>query len=132
MDAGIGVVVDGCPAGLPLDEQTVQQYLNRRKPGQTKYSTPRKEDDLVEIQSGVFEGKINGERRYPWWYTIKHSGLLIIRRLHPTIALGTQTIRLSKIWISRLSRWWPLLRSGDDRTCCRRRCGIGSASGTGS
>ena len=46
---GIGVVVDGCPAGLPLDEQTVQQYLNRRKPGQTKYSTPRKEDDLVEI-----------------------------------------------------------------------------------
>ena len=46
---GIGVVVHGCPAGLPLDEQTVQQYLNRRKPGQTKYSTPRKEDDLVEI-----------------------------------------------------------------------------------
>lgn len=36
------------------------------------------------------------ERRYPWWYTIKHSGLLIIRRLHPTIALGTQTIRLIK------------------------------------
>lgn len=57
---GIGVVVDGCPAGLPLDEQTVQQYLNRRKPGQTKYSTPRKEDDLVEIQSGVFEGKTTG------------------------------------------------------------------------
>lgn len=48
------------PAGLPLDEQTVQQYLNRRKPGQTKYSTPRKEDDLVEIQSGVFEGKTTG------------------------------------------------------------------------
>lgn len=57
---GIGVVVDGCPAGLPLNEQVVQQYLNRRKPGQTKYSTPRKEDDLVEIQSGVFEGKTTG------------------------------------------------------------------------
>lgn len=57
---GIGAVVDGCPAGLPLNEEIVQQYLNRRKPGQTKYSTPRKEDDLVQIQSGVFEGKTTG------------------------------------------------------------------------
>ena len=51
---GVGVVVDGCPAGLALDEQTIQKYLNRRKPGQTRYSTPRKEEDLVEIQSGIF------------------------------------------------------------------------------
>lgn len=58
--AGVGVVVDGCPAGVPLNEEIVQQYLNRRKPGQTKYSTPRKEDDLVEIQSGIFEGKTTG------------------------------------------------------------------------
>ncbi|MDE6851188.1 MAG: chorismate synthase [Lachnospiraceae bacterium] len=57
---GIGVVVDGCPAGLPLQEEMVQQYLNRRKPGQTKYSTPRKEEDLVQIQSGIFEGKTTG------------------------------------------------------------------------
>lgn len=57
---GIGAIVDGCPAGLPLCEEIVQQYLNRRKPGQTKYSTPRKEDDLVQIQSGVFEGKTTG------------------------------------------------------------------------
>lgn len=57
---GIGAVVDGCPAGLPLREEIVQQYLNRRKPGQTKYSTPRKEEDLVQIQSGVFEGKTTG------------------------------------------------------------------------
>lgn len=57
---GIGAVVDGCPAGLPLNEEIVQQYLNRRKPGQTKYSTPRKEEDLVQIQSGVFEGKTTG------------------------------------------------------------------------
>lgn len=57
---GIGAVVDGCPAGLPLNEDIVQQYLNRRKPGQTKYSTPRKEEDLVQIQSGVFEGKTTG------------------------------------------------------------------------
>lgn len=57
---GIGVVVDGCPAGLPLSEDYIQTYLNRRKPGQSKYSTPRKEDDKVEILSGVFEGRTTG------------------------------------------------------------------------
>ncbi len=57
---GIGVVVDGCPAGLMLDEHYLQQYLNRRKPGQTKYSTPRKEEDKVSILSGVFEGLTTG------------------------------------------------------------------------
>ncbi len=57
---GIGVVIDGCPAGLPLSEEKIQAYLNRRKPGQTRYSTPRKEDDLVTIQSGVFDGRTTG------------------------------------------------------------------------
>lgn len=57
---GIGAVVDGCPAGLPLTEDDIQIYLNRRKPGQSKFSTPRKEDDTVEILSGVFEGKTTG------------------------------------------------------------------------
>ena len=57
---GIGVVVDGCPAGLLLDEQDIQDFLNRRKPGQTKYSTPRKEEDKVGILSGVFEGRTTG------------------------------------------------------------------------
>ena len=57
---GIGVVVDGCPAGLPLDENDIQSFLNRRKPGQSKYSTQRSEDDKVEILSGVFEGKTTG------------------------------------------------------------------------
>ncbi len=57
---GIGVVVDGCPAGLSLCESDIQQFLNRRKPGQTRYSTPRKEDDKVEILSGVFEGHTTG------------------------------------------------------------------------
>lgn len=58
--AGIGVVVDGCPAGLPLCEEDIQTFLNRRKPGQSRYSTPRKEDDTVEILSGVFEGRTTG------------------------------------------------------------------------
>ncbi len=56
----VGVVVDGCPAGLPLAEEDIQKFLNRRKPGQSVYSTPRKEDDAVEILSGVFEGKTTG------------------------------------------------------------------------
>jgi len=56
----LGVVIDGCPAGLPLCEEDIQSYLNRRKPGQSSISTPRKEDDLVEILSGIFEGKTTG------------------------------------------------------------------------
>ncbi|MEG0963009.1 MAG: chorismate synthase [Lachnospiraceae bacterium] len=57
---GVGVVVDGCPAGLPLTPNDIQVYLNRRKPGQSRFSTPRKEEDAVEILSGVFEGKTTG------------------------------------------------------------------------
>lgn len=57
---GLGVVIDGCPAGLELSEEDVQIYLNRRKPGQSKFSTPRKEDDAVEILSGIFEGRTTG------------------------------------------------------------------------
>lgn len=57
---GVGVVIDGCPAGLSLHESDIQTYLNRRKPGQSRFSTPRKEDDLVEILSGVFDGKTTG------------------------------------------------------------------------
>lgn len=57
---GIGVVVDGCPAGLALKKEDIQVYLDRRKPGRTKYSTPRKEDDRLEILSGVFDGYTTG------------------------------------------------------------------------
>ena len=46
----LGVVIDGCPAGLELSEADIQPFLNRRKPGQSIYSTPRSEDDVVEIQ----------------------------------------------------------------------------------
>lgn len=58
--AALGVVVDGCPAGLALSPDDIQPYLNRRKPGQTKISTPRKEADKVEILSGIFEGRTTG------------------------------------------------------------------------
>ncbi|TCK97789.1 chorismate synthase [Natranaerovirga hydrolytica] len=56
----LGVVIDGCPAGLELTEEDIQMDLNKRKPGQSSYTTPRKEGDLVEILSGVFEGKTTG------------------------------------------------------------------------
>lgn len=56
----LGVVIDGCPAGLPLEEADIQSYLDRRKPGQSSISTPRKESDQVTILSGVFEGKTTG------------------------------------------------------------------------
>ena len=56
----IGVVVDGCPAGMELCEADIQKLLDRRKPGQSKFTTQRSEGDEVEILSGVFEGKTTG------------------------------------------------------------------------
>ena len=58
--AGVGVVIDGCPAGLELSEADIQEYLDRRKPGQSVYTTQRKESDTVRIMSGVFEGRTAG------------------------------------------------------------------------
>jgi chorismate synthase len=57
---GLGVVIDGCPAGLSLSEDDIQAELDKRKPGQSKLTTSRKEGDVVEIMSGVFEGKTTG------------------------------------------------------------------------
>lgn len=56
----LGVVVDGVPAGLPLKEEDIQVFMERRRPGQSRYATARQETDLVEILSGVFEGKTTG------------------------------------------------------------------------
>lgn len=56
----LGAVIDGCPAGLLLCEEDIQTFLDRRKPGQSKYVTQRKESDKVEILSGVFEGRTTG------------------------------------------------------------------------
>ena len=56
----LGCIVDGCPPGLELCEEDIQKELDKRKPGSSKYTTQRKEDDKVEILSGVFEGKTTG------------------------------------------------------------------------
>ncbi|MDX8407009.1 MAG: chorismate synthase [Mariprofundaceae bacterium] len=58
--AALVAIVEGCPAGLELSEADIQPDLDRRKPGQSKYTTQRREDDRVEILSGVFEGKTTG------------------------------------------------------------------------
>ena len=57
---GIGGVIDGCPSGFELDMEAIQKELNRRKPGQSRITTPRKEDDEVQFLSGIYEGKTTG------------------------------------------------------------------------
>src|SRR6476659_8172356 len=56
----VGCVVDGCPPGLPLDVEAIQADLDRRRPGQSRITTQRREEDVVEILSGVFEGATTG------------------------------------------------------------------------
>jgi chorismate synthase len=63
---GVGVVVEGCPAGLPLKEQEIQKELDRRKTGQSKVTTARKELDRVRIMSGLFQGKTTGTPISMW------------------------------------------------------------------
>ena len=60
----IGSVLDGCPAGLEIDEKEIQEMLDLRKPGQNLISTQRKEGDIVEIVSGVFRGLYNRSTNY--------------------------------------------------------------------
>lgn len=92
---GLGVVVDGVPAGLELCEEDIQIFLNRRKPGQSKFTTPRKEDDAVEILSGVFEGKTTGTPvSMVVWNKIRNQRITV-RLLH-TIVRGMLTFALMR------------------------------------
>ena len=56
----LGCIIDGCPPGMALQASDLQHDLNRRKPGQSRYTTQRKEDDAVQILSGVFDGVTTG------------------------------------------------------------------------
>ena len=66
----IGGIIDGCPAGLKLDFEAIQNEMNRRKPGQSKIVTQRKEPDAVEFYSGIFEGQTTGT---PIGFVIKNT-----------------------------------------------------------
>ncbi len=71
---GIGGIIDGCPAGLELDIELIQKDLSRRKPGQSKITTQRKEEDRLEFLSGVFEGKTQGTPiAFAIWNKDQHS-----------------------------------------------------------
>ena len=71
----LGCVIDGCPPGLELSSADLQHDLDRRKPGQSRFTTQRREDDEVQILSGVFEGKTTGTP----------IGLLIHTQLQPQL-----------------------------------------------
>ena len=75
----IGGIIDGCPAGLQVDVDFVQQQLDKRKPGQSKITTQRKESDTVEFLSGIFEGVTTG---IPIGFIIKMKMLRV--RITPT------------------------------------------------
>lgn len=71
---GIGGIIDGCPAGLEIDVELIQKDLSRRKPGQSKITTQRKEPDQVEFLSGIFEGKTQGTPiAFAIWNKDQHS-----------------------------------------------------------
>ncbi len=57
---GVGVIVDGVPAGMELSEKDIQPMLDKRRPGQSSLTTPRKESDTIKIFSGLFQGKTTG------------------------------------------------------------------------
>ena len=64
--SGIGVAVEGCPAGLPLKESDIQKDLDRRRTDQSKVTTTRKEGDHIQIMSGIFKGKTTGTPIAMW------------------------------------------------------------------
>lgn len=71
----VGAVIDGCPAGIPLDAAEIQAAMDRRRPGQNALVTPRNEADSVRILSGVFEGKTTGTPIcLAVWNQNQHSG----------------------------------------------------------
>lgn len=100
--AGVGVVIDGCPAGLSLSSEDIQLYLNRRKPGQSRFTTPRKEDDAVEILSGVFEGKTT-ELRFLSLYTTATRNPKITAKLLPATVPDMRTIPLTQNTVSAIT-----------------------------
>ena len=118
--AAIGVVIDGCPAGLSLSESDIQAFLDRRRPGQSRYTTKRSETDQVEILSGIFEGKTTGT---PISLLVRNQDQR--SRDYGEIAScyrpghADYTFQ-NKVRFSGLPRRWPHLRPGDDRqSSCR-------------
>ena len=116
----VGVVIDGCPAGLALTESDIQYYLNLRKPGQSRYTTPRKEEDAVEIMSGIFKGRTTGTPISLIVYNKMHV-LPTIRILPDTIVPDMQTTPLMPSTVSEITAAADVHRPGDTSRPCRSR-----------
>ena len=91
----LGGVIDGCPAGVSINENLIQEDLDRRKPGQSKIVTQRKEPDRVEIYSGVFEGMTTGTP-IGFLFTIVTKNQKITTILKMLTALLTQIMFMTK------------------------------------
>ena len=98
----IGGIVDGCPAGIHINEEFVQSELNRRRPGQSSISTPRKESDKVEFLSGIFEGFSTGTPiAFVIWNENQHSAdYEHLKNVYTPIACRLYVS--AKIWCTRL------------------------------
>ena len=116
---GVGVVVDGCPPRLALTEADIQPELDRRRPGQSKIVSPRKESDTVQILSGTFEGKtlgtpiclwVRNEDARPEAYTEMATQV-------PPLARGLHLP--GQVRHPRLARRRAQQRAGDGRARCR-------------
>jgi chorismate synthase len=96
----IGGIIDGFPAGLELDFDAIQKELNRRKPGQSKIVTQRKEPDAVEFLSGIFEGKTTGTSI---GFIIRNTNLKITIIIPMCIDLLMQIIRMIKNLVTEIT-----------------------------
>ena len=131
----IGGIVDGCPPGLELDEQDLQADLDRRKPGQSRHTTQRRESDRVQILSGVFEGRTTGT---PIGLDHPQRGPALQRLLgdRGQVSARPRGLQLrDEVRRAGLPGRRPLLGPGDRHPGRRRResprstCATGSASG---
>jgi chorismate synthase len=91
--AGIGVVIDGIPGNFPVDLAEVEQALRRRRPGQNPYTSPRQEEDKVEVLSGLYQGKLP-EHPSRSGYPIRMPVVQITRSYQRSTGLRTPIIRM--------------------------------------
>src|SRR5881296_3882734 len=96
---GIGVVIDGCPPRIAISEADIQRELDRRRPGQSKLTTQRKEEDQCEILSGIFEGKTIGPHMPTTLTrpnTESETGRVVAARLRAKPSVASRQVRLRK------------------------------------
>ena len=118
----LGCTVDGCPPGIALAEADLQRWLDRRRPGQNRYTTQRREPDAVEILSGVYEGSSTGAPD-PADDPQRRPALEGLRRDRAQVPPGSCRLHLlGEIRAARSARRWTRLGARDRGAGRRRRC----------